>query len=303
MAIILDEHGTTPQSGGPAGDLIKDTTMETFVADVVEASATVPVIVDFWAPWCGPCKTLGPMLEKLVRQAGGTVRMVKINVDENQQLAAQFQVQSIPAVYAFSGGRPVDAFQGALPESQLKLFIENLTGAANAVDEALAEAKTLREAGDAMAAQQIYLQILQQDPGNANCIGGLLRCYMDLGNTDQAREIVEQLPPEFLKQADVIAVKAALELIGAGAGEAAELEARLSAAPGDHQVRYDLALAYYAVGRNEDAVDALLDILRADQTWNEGQAKAQLLKLFEAFGFSDPVSIAGRRKLSTLLFS
>lgn len=309
MAIILDGNGlpSTP-SGAPnpngGADLVKDTDTASFMADVIEGSRDVPVIVDFWAPWCGPCKTLGPLLEKLVRQSGGKVRMVKINVDENQDLAAQFRVQSIPAVYAFKDGRPADGFMGALPESQLKQFIDRLVGGtANTVDEALAEAKEMLDAGQVEAAQQMYQHILSQDQGNPTALAGVLRCLVLSGQQDTASEVLGQLPPELLAHSDIQAVKTMLDLASESAGEIGALEAKVAADPTDLQARYDLAMAFYGAGRKQEAADGLLDIMKTDRTWNDEQARKQLLKLFEAFGSTDPVTMGARRKLSALLFS
>ncbi|MFA7428803.1 MAG: thioredoxin [Rhodospirillaceae bacterium] len=312
MAIILDGDGRTPMSGGGArppmpgngADLVKDTDTENFMTDVIEASRTAPVIVDFWAPWCGPCKTLGPLLEKLVRQSGGKVRMVKINVDENQELAAQFRIQSIPAVYAFKDGRPADGFMGALPESQLKQFIDRLVGgSANTIDEMLADAKQLFDDGHPEAAQQAYQQVLAQDQGNPLALAGALRCLIAIGENDTATEVLGQLPPELLAHPEVQAVKTMLDLASEAAGEIGELEAKVAANPGDHQARYNLAMAYFGAGRRQETADTLLDIMKADRTWNDEQARKQLLKLFEAFGPTDPVTVGARRKLSALLFS
>jgi len=304
MAIILDGDVPTPGQGGAGPDPVKDTDTAAFMTDVIEASNEVPVIVDFWAPWCGPCKTLGPMLEKIVRQFGGKVRMVKVNVDENQQLAAQFRIQSIPAVYAFKGGQPVDGFMGALPESQLKQFVEKLLdGAGNPIDEALVQAKDLLDTGDAAAAQELFQHILQQDPGNPGAIAGLLRCFLAMGQQDMARQVLGQLSEDMLKNPEVAAVKTQIDLLDQGGGEVSALEEKVRAAPDDLQARHDLAMAYFAAGQKQEAVDTMLDIVRTDRNWNDGQAQAQLLKFFEAFGHSDPVTVAARRKLSSMLFS
>lgn len=304
MAFILDESAT-PVSGPQGGaDLIKDVTIETFMDDVITASQEIPVIVDFWAPWCGPCKTLGPMLEKLVRQSGGKVRMVKVNVDDEQQIAAQFQIQTVPTVYAFKGGRPVDAFQGALPESQLKRFIDTLVGGgANVLDEALDQAKAFLAEGDVDTATQIYQQILSQDHAHAGAIAGMLRCYLARGLTEQAADVLSKLPEQLLANAEIQAVQTELNLLSQGDGDSAGLEAKVAADPNDHQARIDLALAYYAAGRKEDACDALLESIRIDRTWNEEEARKQLLKLFEAMGIMDPVTKAARRKLSAVWLS
>jgi putative thioredoxin len=306
MALILDGEGTTVGTSPPAGDaaLIKDGTTETFMQDVIEASQAVPVVVDFWAPWCGPCKTLGPMLEKLVRQMNGAVRMVKINVDENQQLAAQLRVQSVPTVYGFRQGQPVDAFAGALPESQLKQFLAGLTGgAANPIDAALEEARQAMEGGDFEGALAMYRQILERDQGNAKAIGGYLRALIGNGQTGEAAQILAQLPDEFLKEPDIAAAKTKLELTQEAAGPVPELRARVDADPNDHQARYDLANALYAGDQVEAAVDELLELFRRDRAWNEDAARQRLLKIFESLGPGDPVAAKGRRRLSSLLFA
>jgi putative thioredoxin len=301
-----------PQGGGAAADgkdLIKDGSMATFVADVIEASQKVPVIVDFWAPWCGPCKQLGPALEKVVREARGAVRMVKINVDENQQLAAQLRVQSVPTVYAFKDGRPADAFVGAQPESQLRAFVQRLTAGspeAASIADILAQGKEFLDQGDPHTAAQIFQEVLAEDPANAQALAGLLRCLLAVGDLDGAKQMLAQLPPEAAKHADVQAVKTAIELqeIAATAqGQTAELRRRLATDADDHQARFDLALAYYAANEQEAAVDELLELFRRDRAWNEDAARKQLVKFFEAFGPTHPLTVTGRKRLSTLLFS
>jgi putative thioredoxin len=310
MSIILDGAGN-PANGGAQGaggtDAVKDTTAATFMADVIEQSQTVPVIVDFWAEWCGPCKSLGPLLEKLVRQSGGKVKMVKVDVDKDQELAAQFRIQSIPTVYAFKDGRPVDGFQGALPESQLKAFIDKLAGGgANVVDEALAQAKDLLDQGQADQAAALYEQVLGEDPANAPAIAGIIRCYVAMGEPDAAKELLSQLPADILAHSEVQAAKTALELADAPAADSAEvlaLQKAVEADPNDLQARFDLANAYYAENKRDAAVDELLELFRRDRTWNEEAARTQLVKFFEAFGPADPATIKGRKKLSTMMFA
>ena len=303
-------NGSQPGSPAVAGDLIKDGSIETFVEDVLEASANVPVIVDFWAPWCGPCKTLGPTLERLVKEAKGAVRLVKIDVDKNQELAAQMRVQSIPAVYGFVGGRPVDGFAGAQPESQVKAFIQRLTGGAAGqgptIAELLTEAQEQLNEGQNELALQIYQQILSDDENNGPALAGTIRCLIKLGHAEGARQMLDSLPPELQAQSDVAAAAKALELAekSAGAsGAAAGLRAKLEANPNDHQARFDLSAALVAEGQNEQAVDELLELYRRDRNWNEEAAKKQLLTLFEAFGHADPLTVDARKRLSSLMFS
>ncbi|CAA7612653.1 thioredoxin [Magnetospirillum sp. SS-4] len=298
--------GAKPPAGSAAADLIKDGRTATFVADVIEASRKVPVIVDFWATWCGPCKQLGPALEKAVLAAKGAVRMVKIDVDKNQDLAAQLRVQSVPTVYAFKDGRPVDAFTGAVPESQLKQFIQRLTaGAGPSLDDYVAEAKTILAEGDAQTAAGIFQQVLQHDPDNAAALAGLLRCLMALGDTGQAEAMLAQVPPEMARHADIAAVRTAIELArhAGEVGEAADFRRRLAQNADDHQARFDLAMAYYAGNEPEAAVDELLELFRRDRAWNDDAARKQLVKIFEALGFTHPLAKSGRSRLSTLLFS
>jgi len=306
MAIILDGEATTVGTTSPAGggDLIKDGTTDSFMADVIEASTSVPVIVDFWAPWCGPCKTLGPMLEKLVRQMNGAVRMVKINVDENQQLAAQLRVQSVPTVYGFRDGRPIDAFAGAVPESQIKQFLQGLTGGAkNSVDDMLAQARTALDGGDTDTALALYQQVLQADQGNTKAIGGYLRALVANGQTGDAAQILAQLPEDLARDPEIASARTKLELAQESAGPVDELRARVAADPADHQARYDLANALYAADQVEAAINELLELFRRDRTWNEDAARQRLLKVFEALGADHPAVAAGRRRLSALIFA
>ncbi|MBW7852399.1 MAG: thioredoxin [Rhodospirillales bacterium] len=305
---ILFGKGANAGGGAEGGALIKESDTQNFMADVIQASQQVPVIVDFWAPWCGPCKQLGPMLEKAVKEARGAVRMVKVNVDQNQELAAQLRVQSIPAVYAFKGGRPVDAFVGALPESQIKSFVKRLiTGGAAGptLDDILEQAKEIMAEGDVATAAEIYRQVLAEEAGHPVALAGLMRCMIAAGDAAGAERMLDDLPPEAAKHPDVAAVRTQLELAAqAGkAGSTADLRRRLSADPEDHQARFDLALAYYAAGEREAAVDELLELVRRDRAWNEEGARKQLVKLFEAFGPTDPLTVSARRRLSSILFS
>ena len=304
--------GATAPSPPPA-DLIKESDTASFAQDVIEGSMKTPVIVDFWAPWCGPCKQLGPLLEKAVTAARGAVRMVKVNIDENQELAAQLRIQSIPTVYAFSQGRPVDGFQGALPESQIKSFVERLVravgGTAEAGDdpvaEALDQAEAALEQGQAGAASTIFGQVLQHDPENLRALAGMARAQLAAGDVEGAQQLLDGLTDELRGKPELVSAAAALELAAAGAaaGDEAELRGRLAANPKDHQARFDLAMALYARERREDAAEALLDIIQSDRQWTEEAARKQLVKFFEAWGQTDPATLAARRRLSSLLFS
>ena len=293
--------------GGPGGGegAILDSNTERFGADVIQASQQVPVIVDFWAPWCGPCKQLGPLLEKLAAEYGGAVKLVKINVDENQELAAQLRVQSIPMVYAFRDGQPVDAFTGALPESQLRQFIEKLTGGGSPLDDALDQAEQALEAGEAEQAAGIFNQVLGADPANARATAGLARCLIAAGETDRAREFLAGLDDAVKSSPEVGAVQASLDLSekSSASGDTAELRAKVDSDPADHQARFDLALALYGGGAAEEAIEALVEIIKRDRTWNDEAARTQLLEIFEALGPANPATVDGRRKLSSVLFS
>jgi putative thioredoxin len=290
-----------------AADVIKESSTATFEADVLDASMDVPVIVDFWAPWCGPCKQLGPALEKLVREARGAVRLVKINVDQNQDLAAHLRVKSIPAVFAFKDGRPVDGFVGALPESQLKAFIQRLAGPVgpSPMEEAMAQAKAALDAGDLGAAANIYQQVLNHDRGNPVAAAGLLRCLIATGEVTEARSLYSSLPAPMKADAEIAAALTALELAeqAAEVGDVGELAARLAVDPKDHQARYDLALAHYAAGRTEAALDELLELFRRDRNWNDQAARKQMVKIFDALGPTHELTGAARRRLSSLMFS
>jgi putative thioredoxin len=302
MATLLNANDTA----APPADLIKDTNTERFAIDVLDASTKVPVIVDFWAPWCGPCKQLGPVLERLVREYGGKVRLMKLNIDENQELAAQMRVQSIPMVIAFKNGRPVDGFAGAVPESQVRSFIDRLTGGGGSpVDQALAEAKQILEEGDHETAGQVYLEILGHEPNNPAAHAGYARTLIAGGNVEEAREYVEGLTDQIRNSSDVSGVISALELAAqtGDSGAVDELRAKLAQDANDHQARYDLALALYGQNKAEDAVNELVEIVRRKRDWNEDAARKQLVKIFEALGHTNAVTVAGRRKLSSVLFS
>ncbi|MCW5746816.1 MAG: thioredoxin [Alphaproteobacteria bacterium] len=299
--------------GAPGGDadLVKDSDQKRFAKDVLEASKARPVIVDFWAPWCGPCKTLGPIIEKAVKNAKGAVQLVKVNIDENQMLAQQLRIQSIPAVYAFFQGRPVDGFVGALPEGQIKQFIDRLVQATGGTSpgeqlaELLEHAKEALDGGDASLAARIYAEILQQEPENPAAVAGMARCYIKAGDVARAKALLGKLPPAVANHAEIAAVRSSMELAEQAekAGPVNDLEAKVAADPKDHQARLDLATALYAAGNREAAVDHLLQAIRIDRKWNDEAARKQLLKYFEALGFNDPISVEGRKRLSSILFA
>ncbi|MDE2475462.1 MAG: thioredoxin [Alphaproteobacteria bacterium] len=299
-----------PKKPGAAGALIKDSGLETFAADVLDTSMEVPVIVDFWAPWCGPCKQLGPMLERLVTEANGAVRLVKVNIDENPEIAQQLRIQSIPTVYAFKQGQPVDGFMGAIPESQLRQFIEGLAGplppgAAEEAADLLAAGVDALAKRDLSRAAQLFGQLLQEDPGNPKAVAGLARCYLESGDLDRARKTLKLVRPDGASDESYRAAEAELALKerAAAAGDAGQLNARVAANPADLAARFDLALVLDGRGAREAAIDQLLEIIRRDRKWNDDAARKHLLTLFDAMGPADPRTLAGRRRLSSILFS
>jgi putative thioredoxin len=313
---VTSEPANNAASG--ASPHIKDAGLATFAADVLAASREVPVIVDFWAPWCGPCKTLGPALEAAVEAAGGAVKLVKVNIDENPEIAQQLRIQSIPTVYAFKDGQPVDGFMGAIPESQIKAFVATLAGGGGGHEhdhghggpehtaEVLAVGDQALASGDIAMAAQAYGHVLQDEPGHPAAVAGLARAYLQGGDVERAKATLEMVRPDGAQDEAIRAVQAELKLREAPAPEAAEtaaLRAKLAAEPADHQARYDLALALDAAGDREAAVNELLELVRRDRKWNEEAARKQLVVFFEAMGFTDPRTIEARRKLSGILFS
>ncbi len=298
----------TPQAPAAPADLIKDTTTALFAKDVLEASRDVPVLVDFWAPWCGPCKQLTPVIEKVVRSAKGKIRLVKMNIDEHPSVAGQLGVQSIPAVFAFKNGRPVDGFMGALPEGQVKAFIDRLLGGEGPGADLAGMLKVAAEAleqNDTQTAAEIYAAILAEDKENPDAIAGLAKCYLKAGDLERAENTLAMAPPAKQNHAAIAGVRATLDLArkAPATGETAKLEAAIAADPNDHQARFDLALAFNAQGRKEEAVEQLLTLMRRSRTWNEDGARKQLVQLFEAWGPKDEMTLAGRKQLSILLFS
>jgi len=294
-------------NGPSGGDLVFDVTTQTFMADVLEASRQQPVLVDFWAPWCGPCKQLTPIIEKAVQAAGGTVKLAKMNIDDHPEIAGQMGIQSIPAVVAFKDGQPVDGFMGAQQESEVKAFIEKLGGPApaNQADAFLEQAEELLTAKDFAQAAQLYGAVMQMEPENVAAIAGLAQCYIGADELERAKQALELVPDEKRSDEAYTAAKAALDLVeqAASLGDLADLHDRIAKDPLDHQARFDLALGLNGKGDKEGAVDQLIEIVRRDRDWNEDGARKQLLQFFEAWGFKDPASNYGRRKLSAVLFS
>ena len=300
------------QNGGAAAaaatdGLVKETTTQSFVKDVIEESKRQPVLIDFWAPWCGPCKQLTPVLEKVVRAAKGKVKLVKMNIDEHPAIPGQMGIQSIPAVIAFVNGQPADGFLGALPESQVTAFVERLIkdrvggeekDLLKAADAALAE-------GDPAQAADLYAKVLQEDPASTHALGGLARAYVATGALDQAKQMLALVPEAKRNDAPVAAAQAALELAeqATSLGPVAELEQKVAANPLDHQARYDLALAFNAKGQRDAALDHLLEIVKRDRKWNDDGARKQLVQLFDAWGPIDEATVSGRRRLSSILFA
>ena len=309
MVTIINTETPDASAGNgsiPVGDIIKDSDTNNFSTDVIDQSTNIPVVVDFWAPWCGPCKQLSPTLDKLAREYGGKIQLVKINVDENQELATQMRVQSIPMVVAFKDGQPVDGFAGALPESQLRQFFEKLTGSEGSpIEQALEKASMMVANGDTQNAAEIYSQILAQDPINAASHAGVAKCLIEAEGIEKAQAYLKGLDADILNKEEVKSVLAAIDLEHASTDteETDSLRQKLDTRPDDPQLRYDLAIALYGDGCSEEAINILVELVKTHKTWNEEAARAQLLKIFEALGHSDPITIEGRRKLSVVIFS
>jgi putative thioredoxin len=301
--MLLNQKAEAPVG---ADDLVADTTTQGFVKDVIEESRRRPVLVDFWAPWCGPCKTLGPAIEKVVRAAKGKLKLVKMNIDEHPAIPGQLGIQSIPAVFAFVNGQPVDGFVGALPEGQIKAFVDRLIGpvGGDTIDLAKAAEEALKS-GAAAKAAETFAQILATEPENVAALAGLARCHIAAGNLEPARATLALVPKEKANEAAVSAARAALDLAeqAKSVGDVAPLEAKVAADPLDHQARFDLALALNAGGKRGAALDHLIEIVKRDRKWNDDGARKQLLQFFEAWGVNDEASIEGRRRLSSLLFA
>jgi len=299
--------GLGGETTAAADSAVKDATTQSFMKDVIEASKTQPVLVDFWAPWCGPCKQLTPILEKVVKAAKGKVKLVKMDIDKHPEIPGQMGIQSIPAVIAFSNGQPVDGFMGALPESQLIAFLERLTKGKIAPEEQdfLKEADEALVGGNPAAAAEIYAQILSADSANVHALAGLARCYIETGALEQASQTLALVPEANRNEAPVAAARAALDVAEQAKSLApyAELEEKVLSNPLDHQARFDLAVALNAKGKRAEAVTQLIEIVKRDRKWNEDAARKQLVTFFEAWGPTDPATLEGRKKLSSVLFS
>ncbi|MBO6724525.1 MAG: thioredoxin [Rhizobiaceae bacterium] len=300
-------HAGGMQASVSGGGFIKDTTTAAFQADVIQESRNQPVLVDFWAPWCGPCKQLTPVLEKAVNEAAGAVKLVKMNIDDHPAIPGQLGIQSIPAVIAFKDGQPVDGFQGAVPESQVKEFIQRLGGGKQSpkIDEALQAASQAREAGDQQMAARIYSMVLEAEPDNADALGGMAEMLVEAGDIEAAKSVLDKAPEDKADAPAIAAVRARIQLAeqAASLGDPAELERRLADNPKDHQARFDLAMIQNVLGERMAAADNLLHIVKTDRSWNDDGARAQLLTFFEAWGPTDEATLQARRKLSSLLFS
>lgn len=302
------EFGTkkSASASAGAGEVVMDSTTASFKADVIDASRSMPVIVDFWASWCGPCKQLTPIIERVVRSYGGKVRLVKVNVDENQAVAAQLRVQSLPTVLAFHDGQPIDGFVGAQPESAIKAFVDRLVAddADLGLGELVKSAEEAMELGDLQSAAELFATVLQEDRSNAEALAGLASCYLRSGDATRAKQTLALVPPDKRDIAAVRSVEAALMLAekAAGSGDVAQLKRRLEENPQDHQVRFDLAVGLATSGQRAEALDLLLDLVRIDSQWNEEAARKQLLQFFDAWGPKEPLVMEGRRRLSSILF-
>ena len=303
---MLDQGVGAAATAAPEG-LIKETTTQAFVKDVIEESKRQPVLIDFWAPWCGPCKQLTPILEKVVKAAKGKVKLVKMNIDDHPAIPGQMGIQSIPAVIAFVNGQPADGFMGALPEGQINAFIERVTKgqAGGETKDLLTEAEGAVSAGDIEAASAIYSEILAEDKANVAALAGLARCYLTANELEKAKQILTQVPEAKRNDAAVAAVRAALEVAeqANSVGPVGELEQKVAANPLDHQARFDLAVALNADSRRPEAVDHLIEIVKRDRKWNEDGARKQLVQFFEAWGPTDEATVSGRKRLSSILFS